>query len=91
MGQIPVKGEQFGVRLLDWKYIVAPDEGTAQLYDLSRDPGETHDRMADAPAKATELAGRLEVFLATHTRELPSTTELSDADRQRLRALGYVE
>ena len=37
---MPVTGEKFGVLRRPWKYIVAEEEKTVELYDLSTDPRE---------------------------------------------------
>lgn len=42
-----------------WKLIVTLENGTRELYDLSQDPGEQHDRAAAEPARADELFRRL--------------------------------
>ncbi len=47
------------VRRGPWKLIVAQG-GTRELYDLSRDPGETTDRTAEHPELVAELALALE-------------------------------
>jgi arylsulfatase A-like enzyme/Flp pilus assembly protein TadD len=75
-----------GVRSGRFKYIRAP---RPELYDLARDPGETRNRAADEPALAAELDGLLERHLAGPSRP-PSTVELPEEDRARLRSLGYL-
>lgn len=50
----------------DWKYMVWPDYGVEQLFDLNQDPGETRDLAADPnhAAKLTELRARHAVLKA---------------------------
>jgi arylsulfatase A-like enzyme len=79
-----------------WKYIVTergadPAAREEELYDLSADPGETR----NVAALHRDVCGRFEVSCAAWLgRELPevapSVESLSDEDRERLRALGYI-
>lgn len=85
-----VDGEQFGVRVGTWKYIEGRAEERRELYDLSRDPGERENRFAEEPARAAALADRLRGFRLAHPRP-GSAPAVSPEDRERLRALGYVE
>ena len=87
----PVAGEQYGIRVGDWKLILAPDEGTRQLFDVARDPRERRDRNADEPALAAELEQKIAAWRAQHTRGTTAPDAISEADLERLRALGYVE
>ncbi len=62
-----------------------------ELFDLSRDPGEHHDRLASDGPMASRLGERMEPL---HQRQVeardprPSTAE---SDPESLRALGYVQ
>ncbi len=85
-----------------WKRIEVADAGAArlglpvrqgtELYDLDSDPGEQHAQRDDALPVARSLAGALDA--AETLRDAgavpPAEVELSDADRERLRALGYA-
>ena len=51
---------QTAVRAGDWKLVRLNNGETEMLYDLADDLGETNNRLADQPAKATELRGLLE-------------------------------
>ncbi len=69
--------------------LVAHEDGTAELYDLERDPGELLDV---APLRKDEAAA-LQAVLATH---LEGGTEIhapsmGEATQEALRALGYIE
>ena len=74
-----------------WKSTMRRDSGRFHLYDLKGDPGETRD-VADAHpdvirehlVRAAELSKRLRT-------ERASERPLSERDRQRLRALGYLD
>ncbi len=64
--------------------------GQRQLFDLSRDPLEQRDVLADRTDEASALFGQLEIFL----REDPVYTEsprLSGEELERLRTLGYAQ
>ena len=86
-----VHGQQFGIRVGPWKYIEGDRDGRRELYDLSRDPGELHNRIDEAPERHATLRARLQAFRAANPRPGGPLPELSDEDRARLEALGYVE
>jgi arylsulfatase A-like enzyme/4-amino-4-deoxy-L-arabinose transferase-like glycosyltransferase len=78
-----------------WKLIWRSD-ARHSLYDLSADPGETRDLVAERPERARELLAALERFRAPRSRcrVAPSTQaapEPSPEQRERLRTLGYLE
>ena len=59
-----------------------------QLFDLTRDPQERHDLAAEHPERIEEMAKRLPVL-----RQAPASepdASLGDAERERLRQLGYL-
>lgn len=68
-----------------YRYIKAPRE---ELYDLERDPGERTNIVADRGQAAAALRSGLEALAAGRSIDAPSA--VSDADRERLAALGYV-
>ncbi|MEE9219215.1 MAG: tetratricopeptide repeat protein, partial [Acidobacteriota bacterium] len=74
-----------------WKYIRAP---RSELYDLSRDPSETENRIAQQPAVAETYRKRLEDALreAGNSRSGSGPASLAlDAETERLlRSLGYL-
>jgi arylsulfatase A-like enzyme len=86
----PVAGEQYGIRVGDWKLILGPEEGTRQLFDVARDPRERRDVAAEEPERAAELERRIADWRAQHTREETAPEAISPEDLERLRALGYV-
>lgn len=47
------------VRAGDWKLIEFHDTGEKELYNLREDPGETRNRIGDAPERAEHLAEQL--------------------------------
>lgn len=68
-----------------YKFIQAPRE---ELYDLERDPGERTNLAADRTQAAAALRAGLAALADNRPPEAPGI--VSDADRQRLAALGYV-
>jgi tetratricopeptide (TPR) repeat protein len=68
-----------------FRYIKAPRE---ELYDLERDPGERTNIVAERNQAATALRGGLDALVAG--RDIDRSSPVSDDDRQRLAALGYV-
>ncbi|HET7746899.1 MAG TPA: sulfatase [Vicinamibacteria bacterium] len=84
-----IKGDKHAVRAGRWKYIVAPEEGTAELYDLVADPAERHDLRRDRVAEADGLDALIKVWHRATARapSLPVDEERARA----LRALGYVQ
>jgi arylsulfatase A-like enzyme len=68
-----------------FRYIKAPRE---ELYDLERDPGERTNVAADRAQSAAALRSALDALVAG--RDLDRPAAVSDEDRQRLAALGYV-
>jgi arylsulfatase A-like enzyme/predicted Zn-dependent protease len=68
-----------------YRYIRAPRE---ELYDLERDPDERVNLATDRTGVTTALRTALSTLTAGTNISAPSA--VSDADRQRLAALGYV-
>ena len=70
-----------------WKILTAPG-GAAELYNLATDPGERHDLAAEQPAELARMQHLLTAALARAPAPAP-TRELTDVEKERLRALGY--
>ncbi len=68
-----------------YRYIKAPRE---ELYDLERDPDERTNIALERGQAATALRSALDALVAGRDIDAPSA--VSDDDRQRLAALGYV-
>ena len=68
-----------------FRYIKAPRE---ELYDLERDPQERTNVAAERVQAVTALRSALDALVAG--RDIDSPSAVSDEDRQRLAALGYV-
>lgn len=63
--------------------------GREELYDLVLDPGEKTDILESQPEVAESLRGRLRQWMATE-RGKPIRIELTEKEKERLRALGYL-
>ncbi len=68
-----------------YRFIQAPRE---ELYDLEQDPDERTNLITDRTPAAAALRTALATLVANRPIDAPSA--VSDADRQRLAALGYV-
>lgn len=84
-------GEMFAVREGRWKLIEGPEEGTLELFDLERDPGERTNRAADEPERTARLRARIAEWRTRWSGPDIAVPTLSEDDRERLRAMGYVE
>ncbi|MEE9606257.1 MAG: sulfatase [Myxococcota bacterium] len=64
-----------------------------ELYHLGLDPGETENRIGDAPRVHRELRALLDAFVASSALDaaLPPAPAPPPEDAERLRALGYLE
>ena len=61
------KGSKQAVRMGDWKAIRLEIGKPLELYDLKRDPGETHDVAAEHP----EVIAKIEAYLKTARTDSP--------------------
>jgi Flp pilus assembly protein TadD len=80
----------FGLRNSRWKYIKAP---IPELYDVSSDPKELNNLFHTERETATRLEKLLEGMISETTSDemnLAETARLSNEDRERLLALGYI-
>ncbi|MEA2337783.1 MAG: arylsulfatase, partial [Thermoanaerobaculia bacterium] len=77
--------ELASMRLASTKFISAP---TPELYDLSRDPGETASVLTTERRVYRDLASRLDAIRATAVASSPSTVDAET--RAKLVSLGYV-
>jgi len=88
---VAVKGAKYALRVGDWKYIEARDEGTFELYDLTCDPKERNNVADELPERRAALEAQLRAQLSS-TRPASSTMQpVSAEDTRRLEALGYVQ
>lgn len=76
-----------------YKVLVDAKGALLDAWDLVKDPGETKSLAGLPPRDAVKLANAMKQWLATgKAAPLPSRPQaLDDEDRERLRALGYIE
>ena len=88
-----VKGEKFGVRFENMKYIEGVEDNVKELFDLFSDPLEKRNLYASDPKKAEELASMIVECKAKCSRPGSSQTpgRISRDDIDALKSLGYVE
>ena len=82
-------GIKLSVREGPWKYIWN-GERPPELYDLTSDPHERRNVIAEKPEIAVQLRARIEERVAALPR-MHDAAPLSEETREALRALGYVE
>ncbi len=80
--------ELLGIISEDWKYIQAP---RPELYNLKTDPGENNNLYSDGNRTASRLRSRLEKIIATASGLASAGREMTPAERERLRSLGYLQ
>jgi arylsulfatase A-like enzyme len=74
------------------KLLVGGDAVTTEAYDLASDPGETRPlEMAGAVGELRSVLAAKEADLRQRANATTSRVPLDERDRERLRALGYVE
>ncbi len=91
VGSIPVAGEKSGIRIGPWKYIEGDEENTRELFNLNDDPGERVNLYDSELPTALELSARLAAWTREHARATPEQPEMTEQERERLKALGYIE
>jgi arylsulfatase A-like enzyme len=76
----------------DWKLVFIPDGkgGISRLYDLKSDPGETRDVAESHSQVVARLRTQLAEIMATERGSLTRDRSLTEEQKQRLRALGYL-
>jgi tetratricopeptide (TPR) repeat protein len=78
-----------GVETAKYHFIDAPKP---ELYDLSKDPGETHNLLAEKKAVGDEMRAKLAALIREYSagEELAQKTGLDPALMERLKSLGYA-
>ena len=74
-----------------WKSYRRRRAGGLRLVDLEADPGETRDVADRFPEIAARHAARMDSLVSSLAAKSPAASSLSDEDRRRLEALGYLE
>ncbi len=90
-GGIWVKGEGFGLRVGNWKYILCQEENKRELFDLAKDPQEMKNLYTVFPDKARALSSQLETWKESVIVQDSVQPHISEDDLERLKSLGYVE
>ena len=86
-----VRGSKYAVLRFPWKLIVAAEEGTRELYNIAEDPEEQFNAIHGHRDTARTLQGLLKSWIdAQEERIVPSVTEGTEEQLDRLRTLGYV-
>ena len=82
-------GELRGAENSKYHFIDAP---RPELYDLAKDPGETHNLLGEKKAVAEEMRAKLAGMIRDYSagKELAEKTGLDPALMERLKALGYA-
>ena len=79
--------EQIALVRRPWKFLWTADGGR-ELYDLERDPAESHNRAADEPELVTRFTTEIEVWRAS-VEAGSVDEELSEETLRMLQSLGY--
>jgi arylsulfatase A-like enzyme len=74
-----------------WKSALRRDDGSFHLFDLERDPGETRDVAIEHPDVVESHRRRIDELAEALSARRAVVERLSEDDRERLRALGYLE
>jgi arylsulfatase A-like enzyme/Flp pilus assembly protein TadD len=75
------------MRTNQWKYIRAP---RPELYDLSRDPMESRNVLAEHPSEVRMLEARLDAASHSPKSEKVETTPMDERTLEQLKSLGYT-
>lgn len=78
-----------GIIVSGWKFI-RNEDGSRELYDLARDPGESLNLIAERPERAENLEALLETWRQQTPRNQSSAEGLSKDDLRMLEAQGYL-
>jgi arylsulfatase A-like enzyme len=68
-----------------------PERQQFELYDLSTDPGESHNLAEEQPDRVQAMGGRLRSYLKQLSTTDPSPAPIDRQTIERLRSLGYVK
>lgn len=71
------------IRLADWKLIEQFEDGSLELYDLARDPGESINRAEQEPQRVEDLRRELAAWRVRVGAQLPSSNPDWDTELHR--------
>ena len=74
-----------------WKSIWPRDSDQVHLFDLETDPAESRDVAADHPEVLARHRERVTLLTARLAGDRELSSEMTDEDQRRLRALGYIQ
>jgi arylsulfatase len=74
----------------DYKLILDRESGRVRLFDLAADPKERTDLSLREPERTARLRGLIERWPGAAPRTATPDVDLSEEERERLRALGYL-
>lgn len=77
----------WSITTANWKYIRTP---RTELYDLARDPGETHNLATDQPARVRAMDLELTELLRGMKSNQAPAAKLSPTEERALTSLGYA-
>lgn len=86
-----VKGEMIALVQNRMKYIRAPEEQRFELYDLRNDPGELTNLSMDKRTMRIRMEKMVREWLESNPEASVDQPELTEQDKEALRALGYVD
>ncbi len=86
-----VKGEKFGIRHNEWKYIDGPQEQTQELFNLLVDPGELNNVCGGHTHQTQNLVAQLDRWRKHCTSAATAQSSIPPEDLEKLKSLGYVE
>lgn len=87
----PIETPTLGVAYGRWKLLENPDTGLRELFDLAADPEEHHNLASRRTAMTEKLAAMVGRKESERPQGVRPTQVLSDEDREKLRALGYID
>ena len=90
VGDQPVSGIGYALRIGPLKYIEAKFERRSELYNLASDPDESFDLSPFAGDVLDRMRAQLHGWLEANERE-ELAEEIEEEDKRRLEAMGYVQ
>lgn len=93
VGHDPLTYQFTSIQKSNLRFVRGP-ASAENLFDLSADPGETHNLVLERPAEANALRAGIEQFEREHPKRGAATIpqqELDAVSRERLESLGYVQ